>query len=79
MCVIAVFGRQLVEAVLGAADDPFRLTELEPERVIARGAGQADTPYKVLSTLVDRGLRARLQTGSLLTGALRPASPSRPW
>jgi DNA polymerase-3 subunit delta len=27
--------RQLVEAVLGAADDPFRLTELEAERVTA--------------------------------------------
>ena len=25
--------RQLIEAVLGAADDPFRLTELEAERV----------------------------------------------
>ncbi len=32
--------------------------------------GEANSPYKVLKTLVDRGLRARLETGSLLTGKL---------
>ena len=54
-------------------DLSFRIpvvVEIEPERVIARGGGQADTPYQVLSSLVDRGLRARLQTGSLITGQL---------
>lgn len=44
------------------------LIEIEPERVIAKG--EASTPHETLKTLVDRGLRARLQTGSLLTGKL---------
>ncbi len=43
--------------------------EIEPERVIARDAA-ITSPYKLLETLVERGLRARLQTGSLLTGQL---------
>ncbi|WP_236725607.1 intermembrane transport protein PqiB [Candidatus Reidiella endopervernicosa] len=43
--------------------------EIEPERVIERG-GEASTPIQMLQTLVERGLRARLQTGSLLTGQL---------
>jgi paraquat-inducible protein B len=52
-------------------DTSFRipvLIEIEPERVISKG--EANSPYKVLKTLVDRGLRARLETGSLLTGKL---------
>lgn len=44
------------------------LIEIEPERVISRRA--AGSPYEILKVLVDRGLRARLQTGSLLTGKL---------
>ncbi len=46
------------------------LIEIEPQRVIARGEGGEASPRKVLATLVERGLRARLQTGSLLTGQL---------
>ncbi len=46
------------------------LIELEPERIIARGETQPGASLEVLHTLVDRGLRARLNTGSLLTGQL---------
>lgn len=47
------------------------LIEIEPERIVERNAvtGQ-DSPYETLDTLVERGLRARLQSGSLLTGQL---------
>jgi paraquat-inducible protein B len=46
------------------------LVEIEPERIVDRTA-DADTPAgNMLQTLVDRGLRARLSTGSLLTGQL---------
>lgn len=44
------------------------LVEIEPERVIARG--DPSSPQQLLNDLVERGLRARLQTGSLLTGKL---------
>ncbi|MGK0339127.1 MAG: paraquat-inducible protein B [Candidatus Azotimanducaceae bacterium] len=54
-------------------DTSFRipvLVEIEPERIVDRTA-DADTPAgNMLQTLVDRGLRARLSTGSLLTGQL---------
>jgi paraquat-inducible protein B len=54
-------------------DTSFRipvLIEIEPERVISRNAARDQSPYEMLETLVSRGLRARLQTGSLLTGQL---------
>ena len=54
-------------------DPSFRipvLIEIEPERIIERGEGEVSSPYETLKTLVDRGLRAQLQTGSLLTGQL---------
>ena len=54
-------------------DTSFRipvLIEIEPERIIARGEGGAIGPKKLLDDLVQRGLRARLQTGNLLTGQL---------
>ncbi|MBF0188595.1 MAG: MCE family protein, partial [Magnetococcales bacterium] len=53
-------------------DSSFRipvLIEIEPERVISRG-GETVSPYQFLQSMVGRGLRARLQTGSLLTGQL---------
>ncbi|MFT5448767.1 MAG: paraquat-inducible protein B [Gammaproteobacteria bacterium] len=54
-------------------DTSFRipvLIEIEPQRVVTQRASGTTTPYAMLQTLVDRGLRARLQTGSLLTGQL---------
>lgn len=54
-------------------DTSFRipvLIEIEPERIIARGESGAIGPKKLLDDLVQRGLRARLQTGNLLTGQL---------
>ncbi|MFC1516130.1 intermembrane transport protein PqiB [Thermodesulfobacteriota bacterium] len=54
-------------------DASFRipvLIEIEPERVVARGEDKDASPYQILKNLVDRGLRAQLQTGSLLTGQL---------
>jgi paraquat-inducible protein B len=48
--------------------------EIEPERVLerapARGEGMRAAPQTTFQALVKRGLRARLQTGSLLTGQL---------
>ncbi len=46
------------------------LIEIEPERIIARDGGEQDSPYHVMNVLVERGLRAQLRTGSLLTGQL---------
>ena len=45
------------------------LIEIEPQRIIARG-GELETSYETLDKLVERGLRARLQTGSLITSQL---------
>ena len=54
-------------------DTTFRipvLIELEPQRIIERGAQDIGSSYQTLNKLVERGLRARLQTGSLLTSQL---------
>jgi paraquat-inducible protein B len=54
-------------------DTTFRipvLVEIEVQRIIERGSGDAGSSYKTLDRLVERGLRARLQTGSLLTSQL---------
>tara|TARA_E500000331_G_scaffold309095_1_gene315018 strand:- start:2105 stop:3772 length:1668 start_codon:yes stop_codon:yes gene_type:complete len=54
-------------------DTSFRipvLVELEPDRIIDRNPDNVVSPQQTLATLVDKGLRARLQTGSLLTGQL---------
>lgn len=59
------------------------LIEIEPERVIVRGEGEISSPYQTLQNMVDRGLRAQLQTGSFLTGqlfvelAMHPGTPIR--
>jgi paraquat-inducible protein B len=67
-------------------DTSFRipvLIEIEPDRIIQRGEGEISSPYETLKTLVGRGLRAQLQTGSLLTGQLfveldmHPDTPAR--
>lgn len=46
------------------------LVELEPDRIVTRDNGDSMSPEETLATLVDKGLRGRLQTGSLLTGKL---------
>jgi len=46
------------------------LLEIEPERIVDRASTEDDGAMNVLQTLVERGLRARLSTGSLLTGKL---------
>ena len=46
------------------------LIELEPERIMERGALMKRAPLEAFQALVKRGLRARLQTGSLITGQL---------
>jgi len=54
-------------------DNTFRIPviiEIEPERIIARSDAEDQTAYKTLQKLIDQGLRAQLQTGSLLTGKL---------
>jgi len=67
-------------------DSSFRipvLIEIEPQRVIERGEGKVSSPFRTLKTLVDRGLRAQLRSGSLLTGQLfveldmHPGTPIR--
>ena len=45
------------------------IVEVEPERVIVVNK-QENTPTKSIEQLINRGLRAQLQTGSLLTGQL---------
>lgn len=44
--------------------------DIEPERVVERGAGLRAAPQAAFQALVKRGLRARLETGNLLTGQL---------
>ncbi len=54
-------------------DTSFRipvLLELEPQRIIERGSGTPEASYETLDKLVQGGLRARLQTGSLITSQL---------
>ena len=57
------------------------LIELEPQRIIERGNKEVGSSKEMLKNLVERGLRARLQTGSLLTSQLyveldmHPGSP----
>ncbi|TNF91733.1 MAG: MCE family protein [Gammaproteobacteria bacterium] len=54
-------------------DTSFRIpvvVEIEPERIIDKGNKESISPYETLNKLVDKGLRAELSTGSLLTGQL---------
>ena len=46
------------------------VVELEPERIVERGERLRKAPREAFQALVKKGMRARLQTGSLLTGQL---------
>ena len=54
------------------------LIEIEPERIVGRDNQEIEPPYQMLNKLVERGLRASLQTGSLLTGQLYVGLSMRP-
>ncbi len=75
-----------VRLEFNSRDTSFRipvLIEVEPERIIELGKERVSSPFQTLQTLVKRGLRARLQSGSLLTGKLfveldmHPGTPVR--
>ena len=59
------------------------LVELEPERVLEKSGSMKRSPQDAFQALVKKGLRARLQTGNLLTGQLyvdfdmQPRTPIR--
>jgi paraquat-inducible protein B len=62
-----------VRLEFNSKDTTFRipvLIEIEPQRIVERGNLDEGSSYLTLSNLVKRGLRARLQTGSLLTSQL---------
>lgn len=44
--------------------------EIEPERVTIKSSDRQRTQYEMLQMLIQHGLRARLQSGSMLTGKL---------
>ena len=46
------------------------LIEVEPERIISHDTQEVDSTDETLQNMVKNGLRARLQTGSLITGQL---------
>lgn len=83
---IKIGGVKDIRLEFNRRDTSFRipvLIEIEPERIIERGGSEFSSPQETLKTLVDRGLRAQLQTGSLLTGQLfvdldmHPGTPVR--
>jgi len=54
------------------------LIEIEPERIIERSGRGIETSYEMLNKLVEKGLRASLQIGSLFTGQLYVGLSMRP-
>lgn len=62
-----------VHLEIDISEEAFRIpvtVEIEPERLVDRDPDTAVPSEELLSQLVERGLRARLATGSLLTGQL---------
>ncbi|RMH52666.1 MAG: MCE family protein [Zetaproteobacteria bacterium] len=62
-------------------DATFRipvLLEIEPERVVPIGGTRNASPYQTFRKLVEKGLRAQLETGNLLTGKLFVALDMHP-
>jgi paraquat-inducible protein B len=60
-----------VRLEIDPAQDTVRIPvtlEIEPQRFVERGPGEQR--YAVMAALVERGLRAQLQSGNLLTGEL---------
>ena len=54
------------------------LIEIEPERIVGRGSQEIESPYVTVNKLVEKGLRASLQIGNLLTGQLFVGFSMRP-
>jgi len=54
------------------------LIEIELERIVGRGSQEIESPYETVKKLVEKGLRASLQIGSLLTGQLFVGFSMRP-
>ncbi len=59
------------------------LVDIEPERIVGRGENMKRDPKEAFQGMIKRGLRARLQTGNLVTGQLfvdldmQPKAPLR--
>jgi paraquat-inducible protein B len=58
-----------LDATTDAARIPVTLA-IEPQRIDVTGAAADPEPYVAMRTLVERGLRAQLKSGNLLTGEL---------
>jgi len=62
-----------IQLEFDSSDASFRipvLVEIEPDRFLSDKDSEVDSPLQALKILIGHGLRARLQTGSLLTGQL---------
>jgi paraquat-inducible protein B len=62
-----------VRLEIDAAQDAVRIPvtlEIEPQRIGMEHEAEGVEPYTVIAALVERGLRAQLKSGNLLTGEL---------